>query len=152
MAQLKRPFPEFLTGLVTPVAYDRWLARKAAAHLKRDRRRAYDDISGSGYRDEIHRAVVSSGGKDFYTGEELNWSLISTYDNAKSKEGKHQYKASFAMLPTVDHIESAIRSSGFVICSWRTNDAKHDLSHEEFMALSKKVLEHAGYIVELRSV
>jgi len=131
------------------LVYERWLARKAAAHLKRDRKRGYENISGAAYRDAIHEAVVRSGGKDVYTGEELDWSLISTYNNDDSEFGKHGYKASFALLPTVDHIESSISKSGFCICSWRTNDAKHDLSHQAFINLCKMVLEHAGYQVTM---
>ena len=31
--------PAFLNGSVSPEAYERWLGRKAMAHVKRDRRR-----------------------------------------------------------------------------------------------------------------
>jgi hypothetical protein len=43
----------------------------------------------------IHKAVVASAGLDDYTGQELAWDKISTYDNAKSKEGGRKYKKSF---------------------------------------------------------
>jgi hypothetical protein len=147
MSERKRPLPPSLEGRVENLVYEHWLARKAAAHLKRDRKRGYENISGAAYRDAIHEAVVRSDGKDVYTGEELDWSLISTYNNDDSELGKHDYKASFALLPTVDHIESSVSNSGFCICSWRTNDAKHDLSHPAFIDLCKMVLEHAGYQV-----
>jgi hypothetical protein len=143
----KRPLPEFLVGRVEPQAYERWLARKAAAHLKRDRKRGYEQITGSGYRDAIHNAVVASNGKDFYTGEDLDWSLISKYNNEESLAGRHGYKAGFALLPTVDHIESARNNSGFRICSWRTNDAKHDLSQKAFLELCLRVVRNAGFNV-----
>src|SRR3989339_1284747 len=142
-----RTLPSFLEGQVHPLVYERWLARKAAAHLKRDRKRGYESISAAAYRDEIHEAVLRSEGNDVYTGEKLDWSLISTYNNNDSENGKHCYKASFALLPTVDHIESSVSKSGLCICSWRTNDAKHDLSHQTFIELCKKILEHAGYCV-----
>ena len=147
MPERKRPLPPSLEGRVQPLVYERWLARKAAAHLKRDRKRGYEGISGAAYRDAIHEAVVRSDGKDVYTGEELDWSLISTYNNDDSEFGTHGYKASFALLPTVHRIESSVSKSGFCICSWRTNDAKHDLSHQAFINLCKMVLEHAGYQV-----
>jgi hypothetical protein len=35
----KHSMPAFLEGNVKPAAYERWLHRKAAAHLKRDRKR-----------------------------------------------------------------------------------------------------------------
>ena len=147
MPERKHSLPSFLAGQVQPEGYERWLARKAAAHLKRDRKRGYEGITGAEYRDWIHEAVVDSQGKDAYTCEDLDWSLISTYNNDDSESGKHHYKASFALLPTVDHIESSVRKSGFCICAWRTNDAKHDLSPEGFIDLCQKVLEHAGYRV-----
>jgi len=140
-------FPAFLVGRVDPLVYERWLARKAEAHLKRDRKRGYEGISGSSYRNEIHKAVLASEGRDFYTGEELDWSLLSKYNNKDSLAGKHAYKARFALLPTVDHIESARENSGFRICGWRTNDSKHDLTHEEFIHLCKLVLQKAGFNV-----
>jgi hypothetical protein len=139
--------PSFLVGRVDPLVYERWLARKAAAHLKRDRKRGYEGVTGTLYREEIHKAVLASEGRDYYTGEELDWSLLSKYNNAESFAGKHAYKAGFALLPTIDHIESARMNSGFRICSWRTNDSKHDLTHEEFIRLCKLVLHKAGFKV-----
>ena len=139
--------PEFLVGRVDPLVYERWLARKAAAHLKRDRKRGYEGVSGSLYRDEIHKAVKESGGQDYYTGEELDWTLLSKYSNEESVAGRHAYKAGFALLPTIDHIESARMNSGFRICGWRTNDAKHDLSHNQFIELCRLVVQKAGYAV-----
>jgi hypothetical protein len=147
MSDKKRPLPAFLEGQLHPMAYERWLARKADAHLKRDRKRGYKDISGASYRDAVHRAVVQSQGRDAYTGEDLDWKLVSQYNNDESEIGRHHYKAGFALLPTVDHIESALPNSGFCICAWRTNDAKHDLSHESFVELCLKVLKHAGYTI-----
>ena len=148
MAERKHPLPPFLDGRLNPLAYERWLARKAAAHVKRDRKRGYEGVTGAAYRDAIHEAVVQSQGRDVYTGEELDWHLVSKYNNEESETGRHQYKAGFALLPTVDHIESSFSNSGFCICSWRTNDAKNDLSHQAFIELCIKVLQHARYKVE----
>jgi hypothetical protein len=138
--------PKFLAGLVSPEAYERWLVRKAAAHVKRDRKRGHS-CTGSAYRDAIHLAVEESNGLDAYTGESLDWTLISTYKNEDSKAGRHAYKASFALLPTVDHVDSAVTTASFKICSWRTNDAKHDLSIESFVELCRAVLTHRGFKV-----
>jgi len=147
MPSKRHALPEFLVGRVDPLVYERWLARKAAAHLKRDRKRGYEGVSGAQYRDEIHKAVLESAGRDYYTGEELDWSLISKYNNEESIAGRHGYKASFALLPTIDHIESARMNSGFRICGWRTNDAKHDLSHQAFIELCLLVVKKAGFSV-----
>ncbi len=82
-----------------------------------------------------------------YTNEELDWHLLSKYNNDDSESGRHQYKADFALLPTVDHIDSSAKNSGFCICAWRTNDAKNDLSPAAFLELCARVLRHAGYTV-----
>jgi len=97
------------------------------------------------YKEAIHGAVLLSGGKDAYTDEVLDWKLISTYRNEDSKEGRHRYKAGFALLPTVDHVTEEVSEGGFCICGWRTNDAKGDLSGSEFFELCERVLKHAGY-------
>jgi hypothetical protein len=115
--------------------------------VKRYRKRGYEGITGASYRDAIHSAVVASGGRDFYTDEELDWSLLSKYNNDESLSGRHGYKAGFALLPTVDHVESARSNSGFCICGWRTNDAKHDLSHQAFVELCLRVVRKAGFHV-----
>lgn len=151
MVLKRHPLPQFLIGRVDPTVYEKWLARKASAHFKRDRMRGYVGITGALYRDEIHNAVIESDGQDYYTGEELDWSLLSKYNNEESSAGRHDYKAGFALLPTVDHIESARKGSGFRICGWRTNDAKHDLSHQEFIELCKLVLHKAGFKITNRS-
>jgi hypothetical protein len=147
MADRKRSLPQFLEGRVHPQEYERWLKRKAASHFKRDRKRNYHNITAAAYRDAIHQAVLQSKGRDFYTGEELDWSLLSQYDNHESESGKHAYKAGFALLPTVDHLDSSLPNSGFCICAWRTNDSKHDLSYQAFIELCIKVLKYANYSV-----
>lgn len=146
MGQRHVDFPGFLQGVVQPAAYWRWLQRKATAHVVRDRGRGHD-CGVSQYKAAIHAAVVASEGRDAYTGERLDWHLISTYDNSASKSGRHKYKATFALLPTVDHIEADAQAASFVICGWRTNDSKHDLSLTDFLALCRSALEHAGYTV-----
>ena len=145
----KHAMPSFLEGVVKPEAYERWLIRKAAAHVKRDRKRGHE-CTCSAYRAAIHQAVVRSGGKDAYTGEKLDWHLISKYNNEDSEIGRHAYKAGFALLPSVDHVEVEATETSFKICAWCTNDAKNDLSLESFLDLCQKVLAHAGYFVERR--
>jgi hypothetical protein len=86
--------------------------------------------------------------KDAYTGEQLDWSLLSKYNNEESKQGRHGYKAGFALLPTVDHVDAGATEASFEICAWRTNDAKNDLSLKSFRELCEKILRHAKYRVE----
>lgn len=142
-----RRLPHFLENHVDDKKYKHWLKRTAKAHVTRDRKRGYQNINADGYRKAIHEAVLASDGRDVYTGEGLDWHLISKYNNEESKAGRHHYKAKFALLPTVDHVESAVPDSGFCICAWRTNDAKNDLSHLEFIGICASVLRHAGFTV-----
>ena len=125
--------PSFLSGQVTQEVYERWLRRKPQAHVRRDRRRGNKTSIGEAYRVGIHSAVMESGGRDTYTGEELNWSLISQYDNDESKENGRRYKHDFALLPTVDHVDDGMGAANFKICSWRTNDSKNDLEHNGYV-------------------
>lgn len=116
--------------------YLRWLRRKAAAHLKRDRKRFPElDLTGEKCRTDIHNAVCDHGTHDFYTGEKLDWSLVSTYDNVASKKGGTAYKSGFVLLPTVDHV---FEPDG----TRRTNGAKNDMSHDDFVALCQRVVVH----------
>lgn len=140
----KHTLPAFLSDVVTAETYEKWLARKAAAHVKRDRKRGHT-CSNSTYKEAIHAAVLLSDGLDAYTGEPLHWSLISTYKNEDSQKGRHAYKAGFALLPTVDHVSSDATEASFKICAWRTNDSKNDLSVDAFIELCQRVLTHAGF-------
>jgi hypothetical protein len=144
---IKHALPSFLSGVVTPQTYERWLSRRAAAHVRRDRKRGYSAATPSRYKEAIHAAVVKSQGRDAYTGEALDWRLISTYKNKNSKQGRLAYKAGFALLPTVDHVDARATEASFIICAWRTNDAKNDLSLASFIDLCKRMLRRAGYTV-----
>jgi hypothetical protein len=135
------PVPDCITDQCDQLKYSRWLQRKATAHARRDRRRD-TACTIAKYKAEIHSAVCSSGHLDFYTGEPLKWSLISTYDNESSKKGRAQYKKTLALLPTLDHTVDEQGHPKFVICSWYVNDAKSDLAIEDFYRLCERVLKH----------
>jgi len=143
----KYSLPSFLSGVVSQETYERWLRRKAQAHVRRDRRRGNTTAIGESYREAIHSAVIKCAGNDAYTGEALDWYLISQYDNVESKENGRYYKRGFALLPTVDHIGDGSGSANFKICGWRTNDAKNDLELQEFLSVCESVLKHHGYVV-----
>ncbi len=132
--------PTFLDGVISREAYVRWLQRKAATHVRRDRKRGNRSATVSEYKRVIHSSVCASRGRDDYTGEQLDWHLISTYNNEESKQGRRSYKAKLALLPTVDHLGDGTGPADFKICAWRTNDAKGDLTFEEFLVLCRKVL------------
>lgn len=104
-------------------------------------------VIGNVYRIAIRAAVVASNGQDAYTGEVLDWSLLSRYDNVESAEGGRSYKHGFARLPTVDHVGDGLGAADFKICGWRVNDAMHDLDMPAFLGVCRTVLEHHGLIV-----
>lgn len=113
-----------MAGLIDQFIYERWLHRKAMAHVKRDRARGNTTATNEEYKLAIHQAVCASKGKDAYTNESLDWSLLSQYDNEQSKNHGRHYKKQFALLPSVDHVRDGAAAADFKICSWRTNDAK----------------------------
>jgi hypothetical protein len=138
MTEYLRPW--FLEGKVSQKRYERWLYRKAYTHVRRDGKKgAYKK-----YRDAIHRAVKDSEGIDAYTKEPLKWKQLGTFDNEKAKKRRRKYKQSFSMLPTVDHAENRKRPEDFKICAWRTNDAKSDLTYDDFLELCKKIINAAS--------
>jgi hypothetical protein len=143
MNKIKYPLPDCLMDKCDHAKYKRWLHRKAQAHVNRDRKRnGKASCTIAGYKAAIHDAVLAGGDRDFYTGEPLDWSLISTFENSAAKAGKSPYKKGFWMLPTVDHTFDEAGKQKFVICSWKLNDAKSDLSLEEFYDLCESVLRH----------
>lgn len=119
------------------------MQRKATAHARRDRKRGLaSNITIARYKEEIHAAVRDSGHLDFYTGDTLDWALVSTYDNKASKDGRTKYKKNLALLPTLDHTTDSLGQPKFVICSWPVNAAKGDLSVDGFYRLCERVLKH----------
>lgn len=135
--------PKFLEGQIDQAVYKRWLDRKVRAHVKRDRQRGFKNVIAAEYKMAIHEAVVLSGGRDEYTGWQLDWYNISKFNNDAAKNGKREYMKKFTRLPTVDHIENGKNSAKFKICSWIVNDMKSHLTPGEFKKICKAVLEHS---------
>lgn len=129
--------------------YAKWLDSQASRHFTRDKEYfdkhndKFEHMSRMKYKEAIHQAVNDSNGKDYYTGKQLEWDRILTWNNSDSK--KKGYKSDFKGLPTVDHIDRGNfhEEINFVICSWSVNDAKNDLSEEEFLQLCESVVEHS---------
>jgi hypothetical protein len=137
--------PDCIKEKCDQAQYRKWLHRKATAHVRRDRKRFGKELRVSHYKAAIRAAVCAGGERDYYTGEILDWNLVSTYRNADSTAGKAKYKSGFALLPTVDHTLDEHGQQKFVIRSWRVNDAKSDLTEREFRELCEKVLRHTGH-------
>jgi hypothetical protein len=134
--------PKVLEGKCSQQDYTHWLYGKAAAHVKRDKKRSNMQATTETYKVAIHKAVCEGGDLDAYTGRPLRWDLIRRYDNEESKAGKREYKKSFADLPTVDHEDDGMGAPKFKICSWRTNDCKNDLTVDELVVFCQEFLAH----------
>jgi hypothetical protein len=116
VSTLRHTVPECIKAYCEQVKYSRWLHRMVAAHTLRDLKRDMA-CTIARYKAEIHAAVCSRGDLDFYTGEPLDWSLISTYDNESSKTGKIRYKKTLSLLQlsTTHLMKRANRNSSFVL-------------------------------------
>lgn len=138
----KYQMPAFLESVIKQSAYETWLRDRAMAHVRRDRKRGNKNATIEAYESAMHAAVIRSGGRDHYTGEQLDLMLIGTYRNLESKGRGRHYKAGFTLLPSIDHVHDGLGEADFRICAWRTNDAKNDLTHEDFVALCRSVVMH----------
>lgn len=143
MSKSKYPLPDCLKGKFDPAKYIRWLARRAQAHVRRDRKRnGKDSCTAAEYKAEIHRAVLAGGERHFYTGELLDWSIIGKFENVAAKAGRSRYKKSFWLLPAIDHTFDEQDKQKFVICSWKVNEVKSDLTLAEFHNLCESVFRY----------
>ena len=133
----KQALPTFLEGVISYDDYNRWLEGKAKSHVVRDRKRGFRDTSVSGYISDIHDAVLESDGRDSYTGEELDWSLLAVIYDPKDRRR-------FAMRPTVDHIDPSTGRADFAICGQRTNMCKSYLTVDELVQFCMTFLRAQG--------
>ena len=130
--------PPWVSEHLDATSYNDWLSSKAQNMCRRDRKRG-GSYSIAEAKAAIHNAIVASGGRDYVTDEELRWDLLGNYDNEASGREGAAYKRARWMQPTVDHLNS-LPVCDFVICSWRTNDAKGDMSVEELKEFCGLVL------------
>lgn len=132
--------PAWVTEHLDATRYNAWLRRKAEGMCRRDYERG-GSYTVSEAKTAIHDAIVASEGHDHWTGEPLRWDLLGNYDSDESSRQGAAYKRARSMQPSIDH-RNSLPVCDFVICAWRTNDAKSDMSIEEFKALCNLVLIH----------
>ncbi len=123
-------------------AFRTWLDRKATSIRKRDRKRHLAVFSLSVTKQAIVSAIERSNGRDFYTGETLDWHLISKWVGSEEGTNANDYRRKFWMLPSVDHDFADSAKPVFHICSWRMNVSKNDQSIAEFLQLAARVQKH----------
>ena len=132
--------PAYVLEHMTQADYQLAVNRMAVGLRKRDEKRG-GSYTHRQAADALHQAIIDCQGRDHYTGEWLDWSLWRTYDSEKSKKGGTAYKRTLAMQPSVDH-RNGLPICDFVICAWRTNDAKSDMTLDELKEFARRLLEH----------
>jgi hypothetical protein len=131
------PLPQFLVGLISLLRYNAWIQERASTLYHRDlRRKRPCAINGSiaQYRDAIHASVMAAGLTDPFTGDDLLWELIETWD-PKKPISHDDFVKSYCWMPTVDHKDPHATTVEFEICSWQVNNCKNDQSVEEFLEM-----------------
>jgi hypothetical protein len=144
MADCIFPLPAVLQGLMTPPEYNKLVRVKAWALFKRDRKRKLSVALTSSidlYKETVNKAFASSGRLDPYSGEELRYDLIGTWDPDKAGTDS-DYEKEFYLMPTIDHVDPYGDGLAFEICSWEINCCKSFLNPEEFLRLCNKVVRH----------
>lgn len=132
--------PPWVAEHLDPATYNNWLRGKAQGLVRRDEQRG-GSYTVSEAKASVHAAMVACEGRDHWTGETLREDLLGIYDSDESGLRGGAYKKELAMKPTIDHRNSE-PVCDFVICAWRTNDAKHDMSIDELKEFCRLVLEH----------
>jgi hypothetical protein len=125
----KFELPSYIVG-TNESKFNEWIVKRAKYHASHDTKKKGIEFNQKDYREMIYNAITESKGRDFYTGEKLDWSKILRF------EGKRGTRRNFLDMPTIDHHESG----KFKICSWRTNDCKNDLSTKELKYFCRLIL------------
>ena len=147
MIYIKYHLPAFLQGRISEPAYDKWLNAKANTLRQRDlkTKRVFAEANSKAmYKEKIHAAVIANGQYDRYTGDALQWELISTWDPKKTKVLQASYRDKFLLMPTVDHVDPEGETLEFEIVSWLANDCKSGLNPTQFVDLCKKITVNCG--------
>jgi hypothetical protein len=137
--------PPFLLGVISQKDYCDWLQRKGHNLRQGDTKlkRPYaKENTVMVYKQKIHQAVLDGGEFDPYTGEKINWGLISKEKNLKKGDYIDNYLNRYAMYPAVDHIIPG--EFEFEICSWISNESKSSMTPDEFVDFCRKVVSFRG--------
>lgn len=131
------PIPAFLSAKgISQDEFGRWLDKATLAHVRRDRKRIKEKIVPKLYRTAIYQAVIERPGRDYYTGEELDWALLQHFAGAPIP-GREDKK-----VPTVDHENLSATNPIFRICSMRTNKCKSDYSIIHVLEFATALIKH----------
>ena len=99
--------------------------------------------SGQECKEAIHAEFCASDGIDPYDGQPMDESPRKQYDNDTSTKGRTDYKRWLYRLPTINQINGD-HIAELEIVSWQTNDAKGDMTPEEFIGYCHAVVAKAS--------
>jgi hypothetical protein len=141
----RHPFyslPPFLEGVISVTDYRHWLENRGTVLRQTDikLKRPYAKLNSTmAYKQKIHQAVLDGGQFDPYTGEKINWGLIS---REKTLNNVNFIDSGYAMHPAVDHINP--EEFGFEICTWISNESKTCMTSDQFVDFCRKVTRFRG--------
>ncbi len=139
------PLPPFLKGVVSQRGYCMWLMNKGENLRRRDIKlnRPYSKVnSETVYNQKVHQAVLDGGEFDPFTGEKLNWGLVSKERNMETESYTNDYLNTYALYPVVDHTNP--EEFEFEICSLISNECKSSLTPDEFVDFCQRVVDFRG--------
>lgn len=149
----KFKLPECLKKLdVSETAFRHWLQRKAESCQRRDKKRKIKGVTVSATKQRILKAIEEADGCDYYTGLQLDWKLISKWNNDEAFKRRGEYKIKFWNLPTIDHEVPSSDVTRLRLCSWQLNDAKNDQTIQELLILAENIRKHQLNVQPLRIV
>jgi hypothetical protein len=144
----KYPLPAYLQDIYTVSSYAGMLKLKARNLRNRDRRNKKPvalKYSVAKYREKVHGAIMDGGRTDPYTGETIDWTLISKWDGVAGKDRGIPnllavgFDKSLYLSPSIDHVYPDSDELELEVCSWIANSCKSVLNPAEFIALCGKV-------------
>ena len=96
------------------------------------------------YFTAVCKAIKSCEGKDYYTGKPLNWQItLEPKKESPDREKQGVETAERQERVTFDHLNGRnLEDLQFALCAGKTNDAKNDLTEDEFLALCEAVYNY----------
>ena len=124
--------------------FSKWLNAKATQLRNRDKKRFrrlnWQIRDKNWYKCEIESAFGKcDDGKDYYSGELLNWDLLGRYGT------DYEYNVEIKRkVPSFNHVFEDNNTGTFhlVICSWLVNDMISDQRIEDVIFLCQKIKTH----------
>lgn len=139
------PLPPFLDNILSQSFYLDFINIRALRMYERDKglkRLCAINSSKELYKEAIHKAITQTGLYDPYTGDEMHYDLLLTWNQNRAHSEGYAYRVQFMLMPTVDHKDPESEILDFEICSWQVNTCKNDLNVTDFISYCKKIVSN----------